>query len=97
MVWSVCAGLAGCSARHAAGVSSEKLTANSAAAGSSVNGAGGSSDHVASSAGRTQLVLLVSSIPSDSLLAIERIGAWKKRIPRLTSSAGEHDEGAYLG
>src|SRR5207237_5970143 len=51
MVWFVCAGLAGCSARHAAGVSSEKLTANTATAGSSVNGAGGSSDHVASSAG----------------------------------------------
>ena len=42
---------AGCSARHAAGVSSEKLTANTATAGSSVNGAGGSSDHVACSAG----------------------------------------------
>src|SRR2546421_9611700 len=40
-----------CSSDLATGVSSEKLTANTAAAGSSVNGAGGSSDHVASLAG----------------------------------------------
>jgi len=41
---------------------------------------------------RTQLV---SAIPSDSLLAM-RIGVWKKRIPWVTSSVGEHDEGVYL-
>jgi len=85
---------AGCSARHAAGVSSEKLTANTATAGSSGNGAGGSSDHVASSAGPDTAGFSNSQrFPARHKCAL---ALGKKRIPCVTSSVGEHDEGAYL-